>query len=159
MKCAVCLLLALLLSGCAGRGLSGSFCGPLPSDAAVVQVAQDAVSFLSMSYPPGHTSLYLLPAKEADNAFARALESGLRARGFTILAQARKDAVSVAYTLDALQDESSWYLQLRLSDGRALSRAYDAAGMPEAGRSQTGVVASPDRAEQLTSKAACVLSE
>ena len=149
-------LLALCLSGCAGRGLSGSFCGPLPSDAAVVQVAQDAVSFLAMSYPPGHTSLYLLPAKEADNAFARALESGLRARGFIILAQAAqawKDAVSVAYTLDALRDESAWYLQLRLSDGRALSRAYDAAGMPEAGRTQI------DRADQGTGKVARDLSE
>ena len=103
MKRAVFLLLALLLSGCAGRGLSGSFCGPLPSDTAVVQVAQDAVSFLASSYPPGHTALFLMPAK-AENAFAHALENGLRSRGFTLLMEDRKDALAVAYTLDELRD-------------------------------------------------------
>ena len=71
MKRAVFLLLALLLSGCAGRGLSGSFCGPLPSDTAVVQVAQDAVSFLASSYPPGHTALFLMPAKAEKDVYKR----------------------------------------------------------------------------------------
>lgn len=153
MKRAAFCLLILLLSGCAGRGLPVSYCGPLPSDTAVVRVAQDAASLLAVSYPPGHTSLYLLPAKKTDNAFALALENDLRARGFIIRAQAGKDAVSVAYTLDALRDESAWYLQLRLSDGRALSRSYDATGLPEAGRAQIG------RADQAPGKAARVLSE
>lgn len=44
----------------------------------------------------------------------------------------------MAYTLDELRDDAAWYLQLRLSDGKALARVYDAAGLPEAGRSQTG---------------------
>ena len=152
MKRAVFLLLALLLSGCAGRGLSGSFCGPLPSDTAVVQVAQDAVSFLASSYPPGHTALFLMPAK-AENAFAHALENGLRSRGFTLLMEDRKDALAVAYTLDELRDDAAWYLQLRLSDGKALARVYDAAGLPEAGRSQTEAVAPRPLLEKAANKA------
>ena len=151
MKRAVFLLLALLLSGCAGRGLSGSFCGPLPSDTAVVQVAQDAVSFLASSYR-GHTALFLMPAK-AENAFAHALENGLRSRGFTLLMEDRKDALAVAYTLDELRDDAAWYLQLRLSDGKALARVYDAAGLPEAGRSQTEAVAPRPLLEKAANKA------
>lgn len=153
MKHTVFLLLALLLSGCAGRGLSDSFCGPLPPDAAVVQVAQDAVSFLAASYPPGHTAVFLMPAKAADNAFARALENSLRARGFTILTEDRKDALAVAYTLDELRDDAAWYLQLRLSDGKLLARVYDATGQPEAARTQTESVAPRTWGEQATDKA------
>ena len=131
------LVLTVLFSGCAKHGMIGSYCGPLPGSDAVTHIARDAVGFLAASYPPGHTSLYLMPAKNADNAFARALENGLRAKGFTILTQEDSDGLVVAYTLDVLGDESAWYLQLRLSDGRALARAYDAAGLPEAGRSST----------------------
>ena len=46
----------------------------------------------------------------------------------------------VAYTLDALVDDgekSAWYLQLRLSDGKAIARSYGANGQPEAGQSRT----------------------
>jgi hypothetical protein len=84
--------------------------------------------------------LRLLPAKEAENGFALAFESGLRAQGFTVIADAFPDAVIVAYTLDALYEKdrkTAWYLQLRLSDGKAVARAYDANGQPEAGRSGT----------------------
>ena len=103
MKRAVFLLLALLLSGCAGRGLSGSFCGPLPSDTAVVQVAQDAVSFLASSYPPGHTALFLMPAK-AENAFAHALENGLRSRGPLLEKAANKAGAAYDKAAHALND-------------------------------------------------------
>jgi hypothetical protein len=136
---ALCLS-ALLSAGCVARGPVGSFCGPLPEQHAVAAMAADAVACLSAMYPPGRTTLRLLPAEEADNAFAAALESGLRAKGFTLAApnsSVAPDAVTLAYTLDALDEKSAWYLQLRLSDGKAAARVYTAAGRPEAGQSRT----------------------
>mgnify|MGYP000529438955 CR=1 FL=1 len=37
-------------------------------------IAADAVGYLSALYPPGHTSLHVVPAKVADNDFAAAFE-------------------------------------------------------------------------------------
>ncbi len=130
------LLTVLLASGCASRGPVGSWCGPLPEKTAVSAIAADAVSCLAGLSPPGHTTLHLIPAKSADNDFAAAFENGLRARGFTLAPAAAANTLSVAYTLDAL-DESAWYLQQRLSDGKAVARAYSASGQPEAGQSRT----------------------
>ena len=90
-----------------------------------------------MPYPPGHTSLYLLQAKDAGNDFAAAFEKGLRAQGFTLAAADSADVLIIAYTLDALDEKSAWYLQLRLSDGKAFARSYTASGQPEAGQSRT----------------------
>ena len=59
----------------------------------------------------------------------------------------------MAYTLDELRDDAAWYLQLRLSDGKALARVYDAAGLPEAGRSQTEAVAPRPLLEKAANKA------
>jgi len=132
------LVLALavaLTSGCAMRGPAGSFCGPLPGEAAVTAIAGDAVSTLAGLYPPGHTTLYLLPAKGLENSFAVALEKGLRAKGFT-LAPPDTNGISVAYILDRLDEKAAWYLQLRLSDGNTIARAYAANGSPEAGQSR-----------------------
>jgi len=122
-------------SGCAMRGPVSSFCGPLPGESAVTVIAGDAVSTLADLYPPGHTTLRLLPAKGLENGFAVALEKGLRAKGFT-LAPTDTDGISVAYTLDKLDEKAAWYLQLRLSDGNTLARAYAADGNPEAGQSR-----------------------
>lgn len=127
----------LFASGCAKPGLVGSWCGPLPEQNAVAAIANDAVDCLTVLYPPGHTSLHLLPAKEATNDFATAFESGLRAKGFTLAAAESADVLVVAYTLDALDEKSAWYLQLRLSDGKAFARSYTASGQPEAGQSRT----------------------
>lgn len=130
-------LTGLFASGCAGRGPVGSWCGPLPDSGAVSAIATDAVSCLSGLYPPGQTTLHLLPAKDADNTFAAAFENGLRAQGFTLAAADSPDAIALAYTLDALDEKSAWYLQLRLSDGKAIARSYTADGRPEAGQSRT----------------------
>ena len=131
------LLTVLLASGCASRGPVGSWCGPLPEKDAVSAIAADAVSCLAGLYPPGHTTLHLVPAKSADNDFAAAFENGLRASGFTLSPAAAANTLSVAYTLDALDEKNAWYLQLRLSDGKAVARAYSANGQPEAGQSRT----------------------
>jgi hypothetical protein len=132
------LMLAVsLASGCASRGPLGSFAGPLPEKPAVAAIADDAVSILTDLYPPGHTALHVLPVQEAENGFALALDSGLRAKGFTLAAKDAYDALTLAYTLDMLEAKAAWYLHLRLSDGKAIARAYDAQGQPEAGQSRT----------------------
>jgi len=140
------LCLSVLLSfGCASRGSIGSFAGPLPEKNAVSAIAADAVSIISELYPPGHTSLHVLTAKDADNSFALALDNGLRARGFTLAAADGGEAVTVAYILDRLEDKSAWYLHLRFADGKATARAYDAQGQPEAGQSRTVLESSRSR--------------
>ena len=137
------LLMVLLASGCAGRGPVGSYCGPLPEESAVTAIAADAVDSLSALYPPGHTAVHLVPAKDVDNGFAQAFENGLRTRGFTLVPDARPDALAIAYTLDAMDEKSAWYLQLRISDtgeqGKSIARAYTASGQPEAGQSRTEI--------------------
>jgi len=127
----------LFASGCAKPGLVGSWCGPLPERGAVSAIVADAVACLTELYPPGHTSLHLLQAKDAANDFAAAFENGLRAKGFTLAAADSADILIVAYTLDMLDEKSAWYLQLRLSDGKAFARSYTASGQPEAGQSRT----------------------
>lgn len=136
-------VMGLFVSGCASRGPVGSWCGPLPEGGAITAIVTDAVSCLSTLYPPGHTSLYVVPAKVADNDFAAAFESGLRAQGFTLATAESSGSIAVAYTLDALDEKNAWYLQLRLSDqngaGKSIARAYTASGQPEAGQSRTEV--------------------
>ena len=135
------LLMVMLASGCAGRGPVGSYCGPLPEGNAVAAIAVDAVDCLSSLYPPGHTSVHIVPAKNVDNGFGQAFESGLRTKGFTVTASPVPDSVVIAYTLDAMDEKSAWYLQLRISDaveqGKSIARAYTASGQPEAGQSRT----------------------
>ena len=126
----------MFASGCAKPGLVGSYCGPLPEQNAVSAIAADAVDCLSALYPPGHTSLHLLQAKDAANGFTSAFETGLRAEGFTLAVAETADVIVVAYTLDELDEKTAWYLQLRLSDGKAF-RSYTANGQPEAGQSRT----------------------
>ena len=137
------LLMVMLASGCAGRGPVGSYCGPLPEESAVAAIAADAVDRLSNLYPPGHTSVHLVPAKNADNGFVLAFENGLRAKGFTLVPDARADVLAIAYTLDAMDEKSAWYLQLRISDGKeggsSLARAYTSSGQPEAGQSRAAI--------------------
>ena len=135
------LFMVLLASGCAGRGPVGSYCGPLPESGAVSAIAADAVDSLSALYPPGHTSVHLVPAKDVDNGFVQAFENGLRTKGFTLAASPGSDSVAIAYTLDAMDEKSAWYLQLRISDneagGKSIARAYTSSGQPEAGQSRT----------------------
>jgi hypothetical protein len=151
------LLMVLLASGCASRGPLGSYCGPLPKSNAVAAIAADAVDSLSVLYPPGHTSVHLVPAKDMDNGFAQAFENRLRTRGFTLVPDARADIVVIAYTLDAMDEKSAWYLQLRISDnedsGKSIARAYTASGQPEAGQSRTEIEFRRSLIDRATEKA------
>lgn len=152
------MLFCLLASGCAQRGLSGSYFGDVPGDAPA-RIAADTVDYLTKLYPPGRTSLRLAAAKKADNAFAAALENGLRQAGFSLLpadSLPAADSITVAYTLDVLEQNTAFYLQLRLSDGskggKAMSRAYTASGQPEAGRSATAWEVKPSFTERAKAK-------
>ncbi|MBQ4568245.1 MAG: hypothetical protein IJA79_09005 [Desulfovibrio sp.] len=141
MKRILLFALAVCLSACGYKGVGGSFVGDLPKTDATSAIAEDAAAFLADQYAPGHTALYVLtPEKDALNAFSAAFDAALRSKGFT-LASGPSNALSVAYTVDSLKDdkgdESAWYLQLRLSDGQAIARSYDASGLPEAGRTST----------------------
>ena len=136
------LLFVLFASGCANKGLHGSYYGAMPQDSSSSMIAADAAGYVAGLYPPGHTALQILNAEKADNAFAAAFENNLRAEGFTILPATDVPAnagecITVAYTLDVLEKDAAYYLQLRFSDGKAVSRAYSASGQPEAGRSAT----------------------
>ena len=151
------LLMVLLASGCAGRGAVGSYCGPLPEGKTVAAIAADAVDLLSNLYPPGHTAVHLVPAKNVENTFVQDFEGGLRTKGFTLAPDARADAVAVAYTLDALSEkgeERAWYLQLHIfdskTDGISIARAYTPSGQPEAGQSRTETALKRSMLEEIT---------
>lgn len=152
----ILMLFCLLASGCASRGLSGSFYGDVSGEAPALMAA-DAVDYLTTLYPPGRTTLRIAAAKKADNAFAAALENGLRQVGFSLLppdgsSTPAEDCITVAYTLDVLEQNAAFYLQLRFSDGKAVSRAYAASGQPEAGRSATAWEAKPSFVERAKAK-------
>lgn len=153
----ILMLFCVLASGCASRGLSGSFYGEVSGEAPALMAA-DTVDYLTSLYPPGRTTLRIAAAKKADNAFAAALENGLRQAGFSLLAADNvpsADCITIAYTLDVLTDapeqETAFYLQLRFSDGKAVNRAYTANGQPEAGRSATPL-GKASLAERATAK-------
>lgn len=155
-------MLALCLSACGYRGLGGSFVGSLPEKDGTAAIAEDAAQYLAHEYAPGHTTLFVLtPEKDAHNAFSAALDAALRVKGFTLTAESSGQAITLAYTLDVLKDEqgdeSAWYLQLRLSDGRSVARSYAPDGAPEAGRSSTPLEPSlfrkaSDKAEGISEK-------
>lgn len=135
----ILLVVSCLASGCAGKGVVGSFFGEIPQHAVSTAIAEDAANYLAGKYPPGHTVLHILPAGKSANAFDSAFESRLRALGFTVRPEvpAAPEVLTVSYILDRIEADESYYLQIRLSDGTAISRAYTATGQPEAGRSAT----------------------
>lgn len=128
------LILFLGLTGCAGsHKVGGSFVGQLPQEGVVV-IADDATSYISLLYPPGHTSIRLEAPPQSDE-FSRALETSLRQRGFTVSSSA---TVTLSYVLDTLRSAAPpvWYLQLRIVDpkqSKIIARSYTADGNPAAG--------------------------
>ncbi|GAB6194292.1 hypothetical protein [Desulfocastanea catecholica] len=128
------LILFLGLTGCAGsHKVGGSFVGQLPQEG-VVAIADDATSYLTSLYPPGHTSINLVTPQQSD-AFSRALETNLRQKGFTL---SGSGTVTMSYVLDTLHSAVPpvWYLQLRIVDteqSKTIARSYTANGYPAAG--------------------------
>lgn len=130
------LLVVLLpfLPACAAKNPVGSYVGePLPDNGAIALIAQDATTSLTEMYPPGHTTLSLL-GTENTNTFGEYFENSLREKGFTIAPS--PEGINIAYVLDAIDEKSAWYLQLKLSDSKNFARVYSASGQPEGGKSQ-----------------------
>lgn len=127
----VFLLVAIAFTGCARVG--ESYVGQLDA-AAGTHIAGDAAARLVALYPPGHTSLHLIVPAKTDT-FSTNFEGALRSKGFTL---SNTGSVSVAWVLDSLgnKQEQTWYLRLKVSDGKGLhvfSRAYSGTGEPLAG--------------------------
>jgi hypothetical protein len=125
------LLVSLCLSGCAGK-VGESYVGTLPAGQAVDRIAGDAVERLASLYPPGRTSLHLISPTKGDS-FSAELENGLRGKGFTL---SSTGPVRVAWVLNSIEPEKTWYLRLKTADSsgtRTLSRAYGLQGEPLAG--------------------------
>ena len=148
----------LMLALGAAVYLNWSFSREAPSSlVASEDIAADAVDLLSNLYPPGHTAVHLVPAKNVENTLVQDFEGGLRTKGFTLAPDARADAVAVAYTLDVLSEkgeERAWYLQLRIFDsktgGISIARAYTPSGQPEAGQSRTETALKRSMLEEVT---------
>jgi len=128
-----------LLQACGVRGIGGSYIGDLPKEDVISIIANDMATYISEMHAPGHTDIKIFtPKKNSENAFSVEFENALRRKGFEISTSAD---LGISYTIDALDDdlgdeEASWYIQIRFSDGLSLARSYDAQGLPEAGRTQ-----------------------
>ncbi len=131
---AVALGLALA-GGCAGaRGPMKSFTADTFPASAHQVIVSEVVDRLYSVYPPGLTAIFLTGA----DAFGLALDESLRNRGYSIMPEAGNGAMSLAWTVDRL-DEETWYLVVRLSDGHLFARTYRDSGQtvtPAGGLSQ-----------------------
>lgn len=119
------ILVALVVSGCAGGGKSGSlksFLAKNVPSASFLPVAEDLAEALAVSYPPGRTSIYLKQSEEGDK-LGPALETSLRKRGFTLAAETGPKILTAAYVLDRL-DDGLWYSKLTVSSGLIIARIY-----------------------------------
>ncbi|MDR1922631.1 MAG: hypothetical protein LBS31_12955, partial [Candidatus Adiutrix sp.] len=123
-------LAALGLNGCAlsGSGRAGhSFVASGYPAAAEAVVAEALAEELAGLFPPGHTAVYLKPAGSGSETLGQAIDQALRSRGFTVVPAPSGEALSVAYVLDRL-DEETWYSRLSLSGGAVIARVYQAQG-------------------------------
>lgn len=116
------LALALALSaGCASarRNMKSYTSDSFPVISSHTMI-QDVVERLFSTYPPGQTAIFL--AGKGD--FALSLEEALRNRGYSIMPEPGEGTMTVAWTVDRLDEESDWYLIVNLSDGYRFSRVY-----------------------------------
>lgn len=116
------ILVSLLFCACVRQPI-GSFCGAGIKTDQLAVIAEDAASRLASEFPPGRTALHLEHAKRG--IFGEALDSNLRAKGFSIQNEGGRDTLSLSYRLDAIKDEpDAWYLHVALSNGLSFSRVY-----------------------------------
>lgn len=120
------LLLLLLLPGCAARrsadGLD-AYDGVTDSyPHATAEIASQAAGRLAAIYPPGRTTLRLVPD---EGGFGQALDASLRRHGFAISADAATE-IGVGYQLDMITGEvgPTCYLRMRMSDGSAFNQIF-----------------------------------
>ena len=116
--------LILIVAGCGPRfRLSESFLTEdCPAGSAAV-VAEDLAQTLALDYPPGHTTIFLSQTGAPNDELGPALETALRAQGFTLVPETGDSALTVAYVLDRFK-ENFWFAKLTVSDGLIESRVY-----------------------------------
>lgn len=88
-------------------------------------IAEDIVSAISYEFPPAKTVFYL--SSQEDGAFGEALESALRDWGFAIDSTKNNDknsATHIAYTIDDVDDESTYWAGIRIEPEYRLDRLY-----------------------------------
>ena len=125
-------LLALafsLLTGCAARTFkpSNSFQAEGCPPAGIEVVANHLSDELAGLYPPGHTTLYLHQSADPKDTLGPAFDQALRSRGFIMAAELRGQALTLAYVLDRI-DQETWYTKLTISNGLTLTRTYQTKG-------------------------------
>jgi hypothetical protein len=86
-------------------------------------IAADIVERLQSAYPPGQTMLYIYLPNQGKGELAQAVENLLRAKGFSIAPDKDSEAITLAWTMDQL-DEKTWYLLVNLSSGYRFARLY-----------------------------------
>lgn len=128
----VALIMGLaVFSGCAASsgktGRLNSFLGGGYPPSAVSLVADDLADALAGVFPPGHTSFHLKHTGTQSDPLGSALEQALRSRGFSINAESGSKALTVAYVLDRV-DEETWYSRLSVSSGLTITRTYSQSG-------------------------------
>jgi hypothetical protein len=108
--------------------LSPSFWAEGAPAGAAALVAGDLAGSLAAAYPPGRTTIHLNQTDLEQDELGPALETALRARGFSLAPVDGGGILTVSYVLDRLADENAWYVKLTVSDGLTLARVYQPEG-------------------------------
>ena len=110
MRYLIFILLVAVSMGCAAHGRTGAVNA---SPSALNAVAEHAADILAEQYPPGLTVLTL--TEETSDQWGGALDTSLRAKGFTLVENA-PGALSTTCIVNPLEG-NLWYLLVRVSDG------------------------------------------
>ena len=127
----LCAAMLTAMAGCASR--SGRFAAgssylaeEYPAQA-LTTVAEHLADTISSIYPPGHTTFFLNQSHNPNDELGPAIETALRARGFTLAPEKDEQTLTLVYVLDRV-DEESWYSRLTISDDLVLTRTWRLAG-------------------------------
>ena len=124
-----CLLAVALSLGCSRYGSAKSFdIGNVPASTMQI-MANDAASLIVADYPPGFTSIQIVPvASKLGSGFTAVLENALRTKGFSVVPKGESSTLSLLYKVDRLKDDGGiWYLNLQFA-GNSIARVYNSAG-------------------------------
>lgn len=127
----LCLAMLAVMAGCASRsgrfGADNSYLAEEYPAQALTTVAEHLADTISSIYPPGHTTFFLSQSLNPNDELGPAIETALRARGFTLVPEKDEQTLALVYVLDRV-DEETWYSRLTISDGLALTRTWRLVG-------------------------------
>ena len=123
----LCVAMLGVLVGCASRsgrfGADNSYLAEEYPAQALTTVAEHLADTISSIYPPGHTTFFLHQSNSPQDELGPAIETALRARGFTLVPEKDEQTLTLVYVLDRV-DEEAWYSRLTISDGLVLTRTW-----------------------------------